>query len=125
MRLGDRESWLELEHVESEPRGACLAVTVAGPGYSGKDRVWFREEDLRTFTGELAELEHRRQGKATLCSATPDALRLEFQATDRHLEVVGHLGWKTPNVCAWRLQFGLEFPSDRVPGLLQFFRSLA
>jgi hypothetical protein len=98
-----------------------LNITINARGYSAADQSWAVASDWRTFMKELCELERHRQGRATLMGASPDELRLVFEATDHagHLAVSGFLGWHTSEVSYRKLEFGFAFDGGRLQNLIK------
>ena len=103
-----------------------LNITINARGYSAADQAWVVASDWRTFMNEMRELERQRRGHATLMGASPDDLRLVFEATDHagHLAVSGFLGWQTSKVSYRKFEFGFAFDGGWLQNLIKEFEEL-
>lgn len=82
---------------------------------------------MDAFLDELRTLEGCRQGHATLESASPEDLRLDFLSTDSagHMAVKGQVRRRTAEDFALQLQFAFAFEPDELPRVLMELESFA
>lgn len=126
MKLVGEDGSLVIERSEIGPPGTpadrdiLLNVTVEAAGFAAADQSWIVESAWNGFLAELRHLEARRKGRATLESASPDDLRVEFFSTDRagHMAVKGQVRRRTPEGFELRLEFAFAFEPDVLPRVL-------
>jgi hypothetical protein len=107
-------------------RDILLNVTVDAGGFAAVDQSWIVDRDWTGFLAELRQLDARRQGRATLESASPGDLRIEFFSTDSagHMAIRGQVRRPTGENFELRLQFGFAFEPDALPRILSELEGL-
>jgi hypothetical protein len=126
VKLTGREGSLVLECAEIGPRGTpadedvLVNITVDAQGFAAADQSWIVGAAWNGFLAQLRKLEARRQGGATLESASPDDLQLEFFSTDSagHMAVKGQVHRRKIGGFKLLLQFGFAFEPDELPRIL-------
>lgn len=84
MKLVGKDGSILLERSEVGPPGTpadrdlLVNITVDTQGFAAADQSWVVDAAWSGFLAELRTLEARRQGHATLESASPRDLRLQF-----------------------------------------------
>jgi hypothetical protein len=103
-----------------------LNVSVVVGGYSAADQVWVLATDWREFLNVLRTLEKIRQGQATLVGASPNELKISFNAIDRagHMAVSGFIGWNSPDGFYQKCEFGFAFDSGKLRSVIREFALL-
>jgi hypothetical protein len=132
MKLVGKDGSLVVERSEVGPPGTpadrdlLVNITVDARGFAAADQSWVVDADWNGFLAELRELEERRQGHATLESASPGDLRLEFFSTDSagHMAVQGQVRRRTTEDLELLLRFAFAFEPDEVPRVLAELESL-
>jgi hypothetical protein len=132
LKIQQHDTLLELEVMEfgaatTPAQGdVLLSVTVRTGRYAASDHSWVIRTDLDRFLRELHALDHRRQGKATLLSPSPDGLLLEFYSTDSagHMALRGQLGRTDPDGFLSQLRFGFAFEPDNLPSIRAYFETI-
>jgi hypothetical protein len=103
-----------------------MNVTVEAGGFAAADQSWVVGTDLDGFLRELRTLDARRQGRATLESASPGDLKLEFFSTDSagHMAVKGQVRRRTGEQAELLLQFAFAFEPDELPRVVAELQGL-
>jgi hypothetical protein len=126
VKLVGKDGSIVLEPSEVGPPGTpadrdvLLNITVEAQGFAATDQSWIVDAAWNGFLAELRILEARRQGHATLESASSEDLRLQFFSTDSagHMAVKGQLRRRTTEDFELRLQFAFAFEPDQLPRVL-------
>jgi hypothetical protein len=132
LKIQEQDALLELEvhgfgDANTPGRDDVLFnVTVRTGSYAAADQSWVVRRDLDRFLQQLRDLDQNRQGKATLVSASPDDLRLEFYSTDSagNMAVRGQIGRTDAHGFLSQLRFGFTVEPDKLPSVLEYFETI-
>lgn len=106
------------------------STTVEAHGFTGhydNVSIWLPDYDI--FLHNLILLEQKRQGEATLTSASPEELVLTLKSADRlgHMMIEGQLGQYTyvaNKLYIQKLLFAFQFDPTELPTLVKSFTDL-
>ena len=92
----ESDFFVSVERAEPSGDDILVIVEVKCPGFNGLIDTWIIRKAWISFCSQLAELEERRQGQATVESISPKELRLTIRSIDRtgHMGVDGELGYR-------------------------------
>lgn len=132
-QAGSRDARLELDLVEHGPVDSpgegdiLLDLVVDVGGYAAADQVWILHAAFVDFQTQLAALEKRRQGTATLEGLVDTEFGLTIYSTDRtgHMAVRGHGADRTSEGHNLQLRFGFAFEPDLLPMVVSAVQALS